>query len=167
MEENQNKALGPKQKSDLQITFTLPSDCRLGETARKALQLKFDHPEYTMKQMGEMLGVSATRIGQIMRHPRFIQMLPWVARQRIQDMAPSAAKAYQALIAQNVNLQVKEKAASKVLSETKVFDAPTIRVEGEITLRSVRELEQIVRKAADQPQDVIEAEIIPPENPSV
>lgn len=165
MEQNQEQGLVPKPKSDLQITFTLPPDCRLGQTARQALQMKFDHPEYTHRQMGEALGVSATRIGQIMKHPRFIQMLPVVARQRISEMVPEAAKAYHDLVKQNVNLQVKEKAASKVLGETKVFDAPTITVKGEITFRDARELEQIVQKAAILPQEIIEAEIVEPEKP--
>jgi hypothetical protein len=34
-------------------------------------------------------------------------------------------------------------------------------------LRNVRELEQIVRKAVDLPQEIIEAEVIEPENPPV
>jgi hypothetical protein len=93
---------------------------------------------------------------------------PLLARRRLEDTAiAKAAKAYEELIDQTQNLQVREKASHAVLKEFGVFEAPDVRIAGDIRLVDVRSLEQIVRKAVDLPQEIIEAEVIEPENPPV
>lgn len=145
-----------------QITFSLPSDLKIKENARKVLALRFQHPDWTQGQIGKEVGITASRVGAILNHPRILAVMPLIARQRISGMVPDAVQAYQELINQKENLQVREKAANKVLTEKKVLDAPTVRIESEITLRSVCELQEIVRKASDAGfSDVVEADIIP------
>jgi hypothetical protein len=136
--------------------------------ARAIAEYYISNPTLKYTEIAKQFGVTPGRIGQVLRSRKVIERFPILARRIVQSkLLPMALDAYEKVIAQDQNLQVKEKAAGKVLSESGVFDAPTIRVEGEITLRNVRELEQIVRKAVDLPQEIIEAEVIEPENPPV
>jgi hypothetical protein len=145
-----------------QITFTLPSDLKIKENARRVLALRFEHPEWTQEQIGKEVGITASRVGAILNHPRVLAAMPLIARQHVSGMVPDAIKAYKELINQKENLQVREKASNKVLTEKKVFDAPVVKVEGELTLKHVSALQDIVRKAAEGTQsDVIDAEILP------
>jgi hypothetical protein len=126
------------------------------------LALRFEHPEWTQEQIGKEVGITASRVGAILNHPRVLAAMPLIARQHVSGMVPDAIKAYKELINQKENLQVREKASNKVLTEKKVFDAPVVKVEGELTLKHVSALQDIVRKAAEGTQsDVIDAEILP------
>lgn len=145
-----------------QISFVLPADLRIRENARKVLSIRFEHPDWTHLQISEVVGISKARVGAILSNPRVLAALPMIGRQFISGMVPDAVKAYKQLVNQDVNLQVKEKAANKILTEKKVLDAPTVRVEAEITFKAVRELQEIVQKAAAEGfSDVVDAEIIP------
>lgn len=143
------------------ITLTLPADFRLGMNARRIVQLRFDHPEWTQERIAKEVGLSLSRTNAILNHPRVVACFPTVAKQRLANMVPKAMKAYEKLVDQDQNLQVKEKAAGRVLGENKVFDAPVVKVEHDITLRSVHELMEIVENAAKNPDLVVDAEIIP------
>lgn len=150
-----------QNKQITQITFTLPADLKIKERARRILALRFEHPEWSQAQLARETGVSEGRVNHILNHPRVLAALPLIGRQYVSGMVPDAVKAYKKLVSQDVNLQVKEKAASRILSEKKVFDAPTIKVEGEITLKHVRELQEIVRNAAEVGiSDIVDGEII-------
>ena len=152
----------PTDKQLIHITFTLPSDLKIRENAKRVLQIKFEHPDWTHEQIAKVVGVSRSRVGAILTHPRVLAAMPFIARQHLGGMVPEALKTYQDLIKQRDNLQVAEKASNKVLTEKKVFDAPVVKVEGELTLKHVSALQDIVRKAAEGTQsDVIDAEILP------
>lgn len=145
---------------DNEISFKLPNDLRIQANGRKILALRFEHPEWTHKQIGEAVGVSTSRVGQILSHPRIKQCMALVARQRIPDLLPKAVKAYEHMITQSSNLIVAEKAAGRILTDQKVFDVPETRVLVEITQKSVHELREIVAKAKDLPENVIDAELV-------
>jgi hypothetical protein len=157
--------LGEREKimasNKLSVTFSLPPEMRLGDKAKQIIQLRFDHPEWTQKQIATTVGISESRVSIILHHPKVVAALPIVAKERLRSMVPKAMKAYEKLVDQDVNLQVKEKAAGKVLGENKVFDAPVVKVDHEITLRSVGELREIVEKAVKNPDFVVDAEIVP------
>lgn len=153
MEENKNPITT--------ISFVLPPELKIKEKARRVLSLRFEHPDWTGQQIGNELGITQQRVSAILNHPRVLAAMPMIARQRISGLVPDAVAAYASLLKQNDNLQVKEKAAGKVLAEKKVFDAPTIIVKGELTFKHVSELQQIVAKAAEQVgNDVVDAELV-------
>lgn len=153
-------------KSLTQISFNLPADLKIKEKARRILQVRFDHPDWSQTQIAKEVGVSHTRVHQILNHPRIRAVLPKISQQRMADALPDATKAYIDVIKQNVNLQVKEKAAGKLLSDKGVFDAPTVKVEGEITFKHVRELQEIVKKASGMEiSDVVDGEIVADQTP--
>lgn len=144
-----------------QITFTLPSDLKIKENARKVLSLRFEHPDWTNIQIGKECGITGSRVGAILNHPRVIAAMPLIARQHLSSYVPNALRAYKELVDQKENLQVREKAANKVLTEKKVLDAPTVKVEAEITHKHVHELQEIVRKAANEGfGDIVDAEVV-------
>lgn len=148
------------------LTFQIPSNLRIKENARKVLALRFEHPEYTHRHIGELVGLSPGRVSIILNNPRILAAMPLLARQRLSNMVPKAIKAYEELVDQKINLQVREKAAGRVLSEKKVFDAPTIKVEGELTLKHVSALKDIVEKAHQVGlSDVVDAELVDDSNP--
>lgn len=123
--------------------------------------LRFEHPEWSNVQIGKELGITNQRVSAILTHPRVLAAMPLIGRQRIAGMVPQAAKAYEDLVKQNVNLQVKEKAAARILSDRKVLDAPEVKIVNEITLKDVCELRKIVSDAANFiPETVIDAEIV-------
>lgn len=146
------------------ITFTLPEDLKLGARAQRILQLRFEHPDWSQERIGQEVGVSRGRVQYLLSHPKVLEAFPHIGRQWIKNATPQNTKAYIELGQQNDNLAVKEKALAKMLSETKVLDAgATLTVRGEITLRDVRELREIVQSAVKLPENVIEAELVDPE----
>lgn len=146
------------ENKSLQINFTLPSDLRIGERACRILAIKFEHPEWTAKQIGDAVGVSSRRVSYLLSNQRVLAAMPIIARQRIKSMVPKATRALESLVDQNENLAVKEKAVTRVLADQKVLDAPEIVVRHDITVKSTQELEQMIRSSQVIPPHVIEAE---------
>jgi transcriptional regulator with XRE-family HTH domain len=131
-------------------------------------EYRIQNPTLNQHEIAKALNVTPGRISQVLNSAQVRKHYPLLARRRLEDTAVAkAAKAYEELIDQTQNLQVREKASHVILKEFGVFEAPDVRIEGEITLRSVRELEQIVQRVSGTPQDAIEAEIVEPQDPSV
>lgn len=160
--------MNPSERKSIQITFNLPADLRLKDNAKRLLQLRFEHPDWTYEQLSKEVGLAKSRISAILNHPRVVAAMPIIARHKLHSIAPKAAKAYEELIDQTENLQVREKASHVLLKETKVFDAPTVKVEATIGFSDVRELSEFVKKAAADAPPIVDAEIISEsDNPSV
>ncbi len=110
--------------------------------------------------IGSRFGVSAGRVSQIINNERMADYFPVLLRKRIKAFAPAALQAIEDCVTQDKNLQVKEKAATTILKETKVFDAPEIRVEHTLELKPIEELRAIVGKAQVGPDNVVEGEVV-------
>jgi ParB-like chromosome segregation protein Spo0J len=150
------------EERGITIRITHPSGKEFGETVSRVIQLRFEHPDWTQDKIGKEVGVSYSRVSKILRSKKVREALPVLAREAMKDLTPEATRAYADLIRQNMNLAVKEKAASRVLSENKVFDAPTVTVKHELALTDVRALQEKVQRAAILPSDVVDAELVDP-----
>lgn len=146
------------------LVIRLPSDLKLGENARKILALRFEQPDWTHKQIAQAVGVSTGRVGQILNHPRVLAAMPQISKQRITSMLPKAVSTYEKLLEQTINSITAEKVANRILTNEKVFSDQTteVKVSGSITLKSVQELREIVAKASQLPENVIDAEVVEP-----
>ena len=120
------------------------------------------NPTMTQKAIAEHFGVHETRIGRVLRHPRVTKEFPILARKVMRDkILPKALERYERLIEKSQNDAVVEKAAGRVLASEGVFEAPTMKVEGEITFKSVQALKQIVSQGLSlDANEAIEAEIV-------
>ena len=132
-----------------------------GPRITQVLECYFAHPDWTQEQIAKECGVSRPRISAILKNPRVTEAFPILARRvvRSRHLAKSL-KAYEEIIDQNDNLAAKEKAAARVLSDQKVFDAPEIHVKNTIEVKSTEELEALLRHQSSIPPLVIEAEVV-------
>jgi DNA-binding MarR family transcriptional regulator len=140
----------------------------LPKRCKEIADYRIQNPTLNQHEIAKVFNVTPGRVSQVLNSLQVRKHYPLLARRRLEDTAiAKAAKAYEELIDQTQNLQVREKASHAVLKEFGVFEAPDVRIAGDIRLVDVRSLEQIVRKAVDLPQEIIEAEVIEPENPPV
>jgi hypothetical protein len=133
----------------------------LGQRSRQIAEYYFAHPEMTRVQIAAALGIHITRISQVLNHPKVRACYPWLARQQKSDLIPKAMKAIDACITQDANLIVKLKASEGILKSERVLDTPAIRIDGEIRITSVREIQQKLQEALNLAgEDVIDGEIV-------
>lgn len=134
----------------------------IGPRSLEVATFYLEHPRLTNKALAEHFGLSEARIGFILSNPRVTRHFPILARRRIQShLLPKALERYEKIIEHSENDAVAEKAAGKVLASERVFDAPMVKVVGELTFKHVHELQQIVSKAAEQVgNDVVDAELV-------
>lgn len=119
------------------------------------------NPNAKQHEIAKHFGITQGRVSTVLRSPAVVQHYPILQRRMLQShFAPKAFKALEELVDQKVNLQVREKVVTKILTETKVFDAPDLRVEHSIELKPLNELQTIVRKAQIAPDSVVEGEVI-------
>lgn len=132
---------------------------------KEVIEMYLLNPSMTQRDIAKAVGLSEGRISMILNSPRVHEVYPVLARRRIRStLLPKALERYEKIIGESQNDAVAEKAASKVLSNEGVFDGPTVKLDGEIRIRDVRELQEIVQKAVVLPaSDILEAEIIAPD----
>ena len=123
-------------------------------------EFRINNPTLTQAEVAKYFGLTPGRISSVLNMPAVKRHYPILMKQRVESMAPMALQAYQELVNQKDNLQVREKAAAKVLTESGVFDAPTVNVKTELTFTNVREMQEIVKRAAAHPDLIVDAEVI-------
>lgn len=137
-----------------------PSD--LGKRTREIAEFYFQNPTMSRKDMAAKLGVGESRISRVLTHPKVRACYKVLAQQMQKDMIPLASKVQRDLMAKGQNEAVREKVAARVLASEKVLDnAQEIRIQSDITIKSVSELQQIISSAIQSPQpDVVDAELV-------
>ena len=120
-----------------------------------------NNPHLKQHELAKHFGLSEGRISQVLRNPNVIKAFPLLARRILTSrMLPDAVQAYAKLVKQEKNLQVQEKAASTVLKQTGVFDAPDIKVQHDISVKPLAELQKVIENAKLGPNEVVDAEIV-------
>jgi hypothetical protein len=147
-------------KPAFNISFSLPGTLRIGPSSKRVLELKFNHPEWTAGQIGKEIGISQQRVSTILRNPRILAAMPVIAKARFAGLVPKAVKAYEELVSQDKNLQVKEKAAAQVLKDSNVIDAPTLTIKHELSSKPIAELQAILDNAKGLPSGIVDAELV-------
>lgn len=120
----------------------------------------FSNPEMNYTQLSTHFNVSVARISQIMNHPKVLASYPILAKRRIKSMVPRAVERLGELMNQRDNLQVSEKVVSKILDSEKVLEPVDRRIIHEIQLKTVKELQDIIKGSKSLPKQAIEAEIV-------
>lgn len=135
------------------------SSIQLSTRIAQVVTYAFANPDLSYTQLGKHFNISIQRISQIMNHPKVLASYPILARRRIKSLVPSAVKRLERLMNQNVNLNVSEKAVSKILDSEKVLEPSVRHIVHEIQTKSVKELQDIIQGGKELPRQVIEAEI--------
>lgn len=138
-------------------------EIQLGRQTLKIVEYYFDHPTYTQTQIAKDLGLSLSRINYVLNHDDVIKAYPIISTRRKQSrLIPKATKAYEDVLDQNDSIPAKEKAAARVLTDAKVFDAPTIEIKNTFEIKPTDELIRLIqqgKQAANIPS--VDTEVIP------
>ena len=136
----------------------------LSQRTKEIVQFYVLNPDKTHQEIADKFSLSRGRVTHILNNDRVKKVYPILMKRHIDSNGVlMAGKAYIDVIKQNQSYPSKEKAAKAVLMSNGVLSGEKtnvqISVEGELRLKSVQELSQIVQKAKDLPQIVIEAEL--------
>ena len=136
----------------------------LTDRTRQVIEYYLAHPNTHYKEIGEALNISRQRVSQILGSEKVHALYPIFARKRIRStVLPKALDRYEKIIASSPNDAVAEKAAGRVLMSEGAMGADAsvnVNVKADITLRDARELQEIVKKAALNVENVVETEIL-------
>lgn len=141
------------------VSFKLPSDLGIKENGRKILELRFTHPDWSYQQIGDAVGVSRARVGQILNHPKVIAAMPHAGKQRYRSGIPKAVHT-QLRLMDSKNDMVADKASARLLEDQRVIDGPELTIKQDITIKTVQELRNIVEQASALPSQIIDAEVV-------
>lgn len=137
----------------------------LGPMVLKVVECHLLNPNWTQEQIAKECGVSQPRVSSILRHKKVIAAFPILARRKMRSMVPKAVRKFEELMDQTENLEVSRKVTERVLTESKVLDAPEIHVKNSVEVKTTDELQQILKQATSLPTNVVDAELVdtPPE----
>jgi hypothetical protein len=111
------------------LRLTNKNDKPLGPVASKVVELRFEHPEWTQRQIAAQLNLKEYRVSEVLRSPRVQARYPILARQRLRNMVPQAVRRMGELMTQTENLEVSRKVTERVLDTEKVLEnQPQIQV---------------------------------------
>lgn len=128
---------------------------------KQVVQAIFDNPRATQKEIGKILGISDSRVNQILRSNRVLEAFPTLAKTRIKQLVPKAVNRFEKLLEQQANPEVARKVTEKIL-ETQGVLAPDTKVQVNIIAQmSTEKVAERVSEGMKIPvKDVFEGEIV-------
>lgn len=141
---------------------------RLNQRTKNILTDYFDNPDQTHKTLAERYGVSIARVGKVLRSDVALFLFKDLASRKVQSLTPKSAQVLSNLLKTwKEQPETARKVAEKVLTETKVINAPTLIVKNQFEALSHEDLKRYVHQADKLPEPVIEGEIVENDDPSV
>jgi hypothetical protein len=135
----------------------------MGPRCRAVLEYIFDHPRADVKEIAKAMGISANRIYQIKKHPKFMAFFPEMARRRFKAAVPELTSRALDLARQNENLGVAEKVVARVLDSQKVLESTPQTQINVFQTMSIDDLRRKIEGIKGTVGDVIEGEIADPQ----
>jgi DNA-binding transcriptional regulator YdaS (Cro superfamily) len=132
----------------------------LGPRARQIAEYWIEHPETNMSGCARALGISPSRVSQIIRSNRYLTALKKAVQNNLGLDVPLAYTAFRECVTQKKNFAVKQKASERMLEEQGVFGAQKIEITNKFEGLSTEELKKIAAKAALRTGEIVDAEVV-------